>query len=162
VAYLDLDLFKARTIMPSAHVDELETVAPGWFASQFEQFSRWIDSRLRKRYAVPFAEDAVPETVRSWLARIVTMRAYLRRGIDPSDAQFEVIRQDHQDALDEVKEAADSHEGLFDLPLLDTADATAISKPATRAYSEQSPFVGFDRQACIGREEDSNGSGTFT
>jgi hypothetical protein len=162
VAYLDIDAFKSRTIMPSAHVDEVETVQPGFWAHQLETWSRKIDARLRKRYAVPFAAEAVPETVKGWLTQIVTMRGYLRRGIDPSDAQFEMLKQDYDDAMAELAEAADADKGLFDLPLIDTADASAISKPATRAYSEQSPYAGFDRQSRIGREEDSNGEGTFT
>lgn len=162
VAYLDIDLFKERTIMPSAHVDEVETVHPGFWSIQFEIVSRKIDSRLRKRYAVPFADATIPETVRLWTTQIVTFRGYMRRGVDQSDAQFELVKNDHDDAWKEIAEAADGEAGLFDLPLVDAEDASAITRQPTRAYSESSPYVGFSKQADAGHEEDADRDGTYT
>lgn len=162
MAYLDLDAFKLRTIMPSGYIDAIERVEPGWTVQQLESWSLSIDARLRKRYSVPFAEDATPETVKQWLTQIVTKRAWLKHGVDPQDPQWPTVENDYDTALAELKEAADGNEGLLDLPLLDTADTSAVTKQATRGYSEHSPYVGFDQQAAIGRGEDCNGGGTFT
>lgn len=157
--YLDLAAFKVRTLAPQSFVDELETLAPGWVLGQLEHYSRVIDARLRKQYAVPFADPA-PETVKEWLTRIVTLRVYLRRGVDPSDLQFEEIKQDAKDALAEIKEAADSETGLYDLPVADAADGSAISKGAPLGYSEASPYVWADVQVSAGRAEDGAGEGS--
>lgn len=157
-AYLDLAAFKVRSLMPQSDVEALETAAPGWIDGQLGHYSLAIDSRLRKRYAVPFA---IPnETVKEWLTRIVTVRCFLRRGVDPNDAQFEAIKEDADLALAEIKEAADSETGLFELPLLDAGDTSAVSKGGPYGYSEQSPYVWMDGQESTGRDEDRNGSGT--
>lgn len=158
-AYLDLPTFKTLTLMPASDVDALESLASGWIGTQLEYYSRWIDSRLRKRYAVPFPDPA-PEAVREWLNRIVTMRAFLRRGVDPNDAQFAAIVADRDAALADIKEAADSETGLFELPLLDASDASDVSKGGPYAYSEQSPYVWTDVQRDAAFDEDSNRSGT--
>ena len=91
MAYLNIDGFKLLTLMPGVHVDAIETVSPGWVDAQLEQVSSWIDSRLRKRYAVPFVAP-YPSAVTGWLARIVTVRGYLKRGVDSTDEQAVVPR----------------------------------------------------------------------
>jgi hypothetical protein len=159
MAYLDVAAFKNESTMPDEFVDDLEGQYPGFLGAQLESRSRWLDARLRKRYAVPFVAP-YPATLRDWLARIVTVRAWHKRGVDPSDQQYADAREDAAAAVEEVLEAANSEAGLFDLPVDDAADASAISKGAPLAYSEQSPYVGFDVQAEIGRGEDSAGSGT--
>jgi phage gp36-like protein len=158
VAYLNLAAFKLLTIMPTDTVDVIEAVWPGFLDAQFVLYSSKIDARLRKRYKVPFA--AAPDTVKGWLTSIVTWRAYWKRG--GTDEMFAQATREYEEALAEIKEAADGDVGLFDLPLDDSADASAISKQATRGYSEQSPYVGFDQQAATGRSEDASGGGTFT
>jgi phage gp36-like protein len=158
-AYLTAAEFKLLTPMPASDVDALESAAPGWLAAQLEQSSADIDARLRKRYAVPFGSPA-PHAVRGWLARIVTRRAYLRRGVDPTDPQFAEIVKDAEQAVLEIAEAANGETGLFDLPLRADTTATGITKGGPLGYSEQSPYVAFDRQGEIGRSEDAAGRGT--
>ena len=162
--YLDFDGFRDLTTVPASFVDDVEKVSPGWVDKQLEYWARWIDSRLRKRYASPFAawNDAppTPASVQGWLARIVTLRVWLKRGVDPNDRQFEVINQDSIDAMAEVLEAANSNEGWFDLPLRTDQDGSAIARGNPRVYSEQSPFVWTDVQRDVGRNEDGNGFGS--
>ena len=145
--------------MPATDIDAIENVHSGWVAQQLSSWSQWIDSRLRKRYAAPFASP-YPEAVLSWLARIVTLRCYLRRGVDPTDQQFAEIKADADTAVAEIKEAADSNEGLFDLPLLDAVDVSAIVKAGPRVYSEASPYVFADVQRDAARYEDRSRRGT--
>lgn len=159
MAYLTVAGFKDFSLMPSALVDELEEIAAGFLDQQLESESRRIDSRLRKRYAVPF-EAPVPVAVQGWLARIVTVRAFLKRGVDPTDAQFTEIKADADAAIAELKEAADSNEGLFDLPVRADSTATGISRGGPFGYSEASPYVWTDLQVATGRDEDRDGSGT--
>lgn len=160
MGYLDLPGFRAETLMPGSDVDALDVRHPGWIAGQLESWSRQIDARLRKRYAVPFVAP-YPIAVQGWLARIVTLRCYLKRGVDPNDAQFEVIKEDADNAVAEIKEAADAETGLYDLPLIEGSSASGISKGGPRSYSEASPYVGFDVQERVGRGEDRNGEGTY-
>lgn len=158
-AYLTLLEFKLLSVMPAEFVDAIEAVTPGWTEAQLSLESARIDSRLRKRYDVPFGSPA-PVEVQGWLANIVTLRAYTRRGFDPTDEQAAIYKDDAATALAEMKEAADSNEGLFDLPLRADTTASGISKGGPKVYSETSPYVGFDVQAATGRNEDSAGGGT--
>ncbi len=150
--------------MPEVFVLHVEKDTPGWIATQLEYWARWIDSRLRKRYASPFAafDDSppTPASVQGWLARIVTVRVWLKRGIDTDDLQFSTVNDDAAAAMLEVLEAANSDEGWFDLPLRVDQDGSAITRGNPRSYSEQSPYVHTDLQRETGRNEDEAGRGT--
>lgn len=158
-SYLDIAGFKALSTMSSAEVDELEAIAPGWLTAKLAARTRWMEARLRKRYAVPFAEP-YPEAIQDWLARIVTLAAYLRRGVDPTDPQFAEIKADAEKAEEEIAEAAEAQDGLFDLPLKADSNGSGISKGAPYVYSERSPTLWTHIQSRRGREERRNGRGT--
>lgn len=150
-AYLTIAEFKNRTIMPATQVDRLEQTAPGWLAANLESSSRWADMWLAKRYRVPFAEP-YPEAVKSWVARMVTQRAYLQHGINATDAQQSLVAADADKAESEIKQAADGQLGLIDLP--SGTGMSAVQYGGTRVYSETSPYVGGDVQRAWGRNED--------
>lgn len=156
VAYLDLAAFKLRSVMPESDITALNTRQPGWIDTKLEEASRFIDAQLAKRYAVPFATP--PDTVKRWVARMVTFECYQRRGWDPTDQQAEQIKGDSDDAKLEIVKAADSVTGLYDLPL--ASGSSGISKGGPRVYSEASPYVWTDVQSETGRPEDRSGSGT--
>lgn len=151
--YLTLTEFRAITTMPWGDVDDLEIAAPGWIVNQVIVVSGLIDGRLRKRYAAPF-EVPIPDIVRSWAARIVTLRAYLRRGVDARDAQFQVILDDATRAEAEIKEAADSKDGLFELPIRqDLPTSGGIARGGPLGYSEASPYTWTTVQADTAADE---------
>jgi hypothetical protein len=157
--YLTIPEFKMRTIMPWAQIDRIETkLAPGWLEAQFQGSSSWVDMRLSKRYRVPFAAP-YPEQVRSWVARMVTLRAYLQHGIPATDQQIALVTADAEKAEAEVKEAADGQLGLIDLAPSEQL-ASAVQYGGTRVYSEASPYVGYDVQHERARREDRNRRGT--
>lgn len=145
MSYLTPAEFRTLTVMPSADVDDLEGQQPGFLSGMLEAYSRTIDARLRKRYAVPFAEP-FPEIIRIWLARMVTIRCYLRRGVDPRDPQIEMVQEDANAAALELKEAADSRDGLWDLPLRADSPGSAVSAGSPLFYAEASPWDWTDRQ----------------
>src|SRR5690606_7386155 len=115
--YLTLQQFKELAALPPQYIEAIEEIDEGWTERQLLRKSRWIDARLRKRYAVPFTLPA-PDAVQDWLVRLVTLPLFLKRGVDPNDQQFEEYRSDAERAEREVLEAANSDTGLFDLPLL--------------------------------------------
>lgn len=158
-AYLTTPEFKSLTAMPSTRVDDLESVAAGYLSAQLTHWSSWIDSRLRKRYAAPFASP-YPEAVKLWLAMIVTPICWIRIGVDPNDPQWASVTELEKSAKEQVLEAANSETGLFDLPLRQDTTDTGISKGGPLAYSEQSPYAWTDRQRETGRNEDAAGEGT--
>lgn len=161
MAYDTVDGFKDRTTLPSTFVDELVNARETWMAAQLEDGSAWIDAQLAKRYAVPFADPA-PRIVCRWLAAIVTMRCWIKRGFDPEQKDVEFAIKDYDQAVEEIKQAADSEVGLFELPLRSDTNTIGVSKGGPFVYSEQSPYVWMTRQACVGREEDRNGQGSGT
>lgn len=159
-SYLTTAEFKMRSLIPSDYVDAIEAVDAGWTALQLEEASAWIDSRLAKRYATPFASP-YPIAVLSWLTRIVTVRCYLKRGVEATDEQFQAIQEDAAEARKECMEAADSNVGLFDLPLRSNTTASGIDRSGPFGYSEQSPYAWASQQRRVGRGEDRNGGGTY-
>lgn len=159
-AYLDLAGFKDLSEMPATSIDELEVVHPGWVDAQLEYWSSQIDARLTKRYAAPFASP-YPLAVKGWLARVVTVRALRRLGVDSTDEQYADMKADAEAAWAEIKEAADSNEGLYELPLRADTTETGISRGGPYGYAEQSPYVWTDKQVADGRAEDAAGDGTY-
>jgi hypothetical protein len=159
-SYQSLTEFVKLSLIPADYIAELEATQPGWVQAQLDYWSRWIDTQLRKRYAVPFTAP-VPEAVQGWINRLVTMRVLLRRGIDPTDAQFAEIKADSDSAREEIKEAATSGENVFELPLrADLPAASGVTRMGTLSYSEQSPYVWTSKQREAARDEDSNGDGS--
>lgn len=158
-AYLTLEEFKLRSIMPPAQIDRIEnTLAPGWISAQLASSSSWADMRLAKRYRVPFAAP-YPEAVRSWVARMVTARAYLVHGVSASDQQLTLVTSDAEKAEGEIREAADGQLGLIDLAPSE-ALAGSVQYGGPRVYSETSPYVAGDMQRATAVREDRNRRGT--
>lgn len=157
--YLTVEKFKTLSAMTGVAVDRLESIAPGWLVAKLTSRSRWIDARLTKRYAAPFAAP-VPEAVEDWLARIVTPAAFIRHGVDQLDEQFQEIKADAAKAEEEIKEAAEAENGLFDLPLRADKTKSGIAKGAPYVYSESSPTVWQRTQRRRGRAERAQGRGT--
>jgi hypothetical protein len=137
--------FRTRTIMPATDVDRVWGANPGFLEATIAGELADIHDRLRKRYRVPFSPR--PDIVKRWLASKVTPLAYLKLGTQPNDPTMAVVEKQRETADTQIKEAADAHEGLYDLPLLDTADTSAVVKGGPFAYSEASPYDWLDEQA---------------
>lgn len=147
------------TLLPVNVIDEVETRTPGWLTQQLTLVSSRIDARLTKRYAVPFATP-YPTAVQEWLAHIVSWRCYMKRGVNSLDSEATEYKAQHDQAIKEIEEAANSNVGLFELPLRQDTTASGVSRGGTRAYSEQSPYVSQDQIAQVGYTEDCSGGGT--
>jgi hypothetical protein len=144
-ALLSLEEFTTRTNMPSPDVALVETNKPGFIATRLAFWSSWIESRLRKRYAVPFSTPT-PELVLGWLVDLVNPDVYRARGWNPGEAQSASIEQARTDALAALKEAADGELGLYDIPLREDSTTSGISRGGPLCYSEASPYDWIDRQ----------------
>lgn len=145
-AYLTFAEFKARTVLNNADVDLVNTKKADFFETCLADESAWIDARLCKRYGVPFTAP-VPSAVFRWLVQIVTFKACLVLGWSPESAQDAWIKDQHDLAIAEVKEAADSETGLFDLPRRQDLTTSGITKAGPLGYSEASPYTWTTRQA---------------
>lgn len=104
------------------------------------------------------AATPVPEAVLGWLVALVTRDAFLRRGMNPQDPAMQMIVDECTVALADLKEAADSTDGLFDLPASEDLDS-AVTTGGPQFYSETSPYVFADLQRQQGTAEDSSGRG---
>lgn len=156
-AYLTVDEFRLRTLLPAMVVDGLPA---GWLEAQISGVSSRIDGRLSKRYGVPFGEP-YPDVIKSWVVDVVSLNAWLKRGMAANDEAFAEYKAKHDRAIEEIREAADSEIGLFDLPRSTGpgGQVSGIDRGNTRVYSEQSPYAGWDRQSRTGRAEDRGGNG---
>jgi hypothetical protein len=161
MAYLTVEEFKTIALIPASWVDELESMPgnSGFTAMQLDVGSDYIDSRLRKRYAAPF-QVPVPGIIKQWLARLVTPDVLIKRGVNATDQQYEELVKKAVAADAQIMEAANSETGLFDLPLRNNTIASGILSGATRAYSEQSPYVWTDQQRATARHEDQSRRGS--
>ncbi len=131
--------------MPDEDVDRLESLYSGFIDAQIALAQGWCEARLRKRYAIPFVAP-IPEIFLGWVVALVTLAAYQRRGWNPSSAENELIRSAATDARLEVKEAADSKDGLYDLPLRQDSTESGVSKGTPLGYSEADPYSWMDVQ----------------
>jgi hypothetical protein len=146
-AWIDLDGFKTRTVMPPEDVDRLDTQYPGFVAQRIATNQAMIETRLAKRYSIPFVAP-VPEAAVRWLVDLTTVDVYQRRGWQASaQAENQALLDAATTAKAEIKEAADSNEGLFDLPLrADLPSTSGVSKGGPFGYSEASPYAWTDCQ----------------
>lgn len=147
-----LTSFRHHSAVSPLYVTELETAQPGWIDRQLAVASNFVDTRLRKRCPVPFA--APPDAVKRWVSAIVTVRVMVRVGVHPDDEQFRLFKEEYDTALTELREAADGHAGLFELPTLDGTDSAAAIKGKPRYSVDASPFAALSRDARAGREQD--------
>jgi hypothetical protein len=144
---------KTFTVMTAEDVDDLERREPGWiltFARALQ--AKDIDARLRKRYAPDsqaseevFSEP-YPFAVRAWLGQLLTPWLFRKRGVNPSDEQQEQISKDRDAALAELKEAADSVVGLYDLPLRANTSDPGNTQSFPLVSSSQNPWSWTDDQ----------------
>jgi hypothetical protein len=160
MAYLTQAQFQLYTLIPTEFIARVDQQYPGFIDGQLELQSAFIDSRLRKRYDAPF-KAPYPLVLQSWLARLVTMSVWLRRGFSPTDEDARVYQDQYNQTLTEIKEAADSENGWFDIPLRQDTRATGVINASPHVYSEAGPYVWTSLQRRRGREEDENGGGTF-
>jgi phage gp36-like protein len=159
MGYITKDEFILMSVMPATYIGEIETKTPGWINKQIDMASARVDTQLRKRYDVPFSDPA-PVMVKEWVARMVEVSCWLKRGVRTTDEQFQEYRARGDTALKELEEAANSEKGLYDLPLSTGGQSAMVTRSWPRAYSEQSPYVWTDDQAEIGRSENSSRGGS--
>lgn len=150
MAYLTAAEFKLLTLAPAAKVEELPA---GWLDQQLDHWSEHIDDRLRKRYATPFAAP-VPRIVRMWLCQLVTPRVYLKVGLDATDEQFEAIKADAATADSQITAAADTRDGLYELPLRSDLPGSGVTRKGPKYFVQASPYAARDDWDDQAREDD--------
>lgn len=142
--------FRTRTIMPDEDVDEVWFAKPGFLEAAVAGALAEVVSRLRKRYRTPFTDaggaNPRPEVVVQWQQRILTPFVYAARGMDPAHPSMQAAEKDRELARAEIKEAADAKDGLYDLPLLESADGSGIVHGGPLGYAEPSPYDWHDVQ----------------
>ena len=154
MAYVDIGYVKLVGSMPASDIDALEALYPGTFDGVAAAVSRVFDARLAKRYAAPFASP-YPEALRWNVAQVVVAALWQKRGYNPGSAQDEIIQKNKDDAFAWVKEAADSKDGLVELPLRENLPTgSGVERGGPLGYSEQSPYTWTDLQLKGSRAED--------
>lgn len=157
--YVTIDYVKIVGSMPAADVDALEALYPGTFVGVVTAVSAMFDARLAKRYAVPFGGDPfepaqVPEAIKWHVAAVVVYTLWKKRGFNPSSDQDALIEKDRDEALAWLKEAADSKDGLVELPLRADSNTSGIIGAKPISAHQASPYAWTDEQAYEGRIED--------
>lgn len=106
------------------------------------------------------ASPPVPEIILKWLNYLVSRDVLERHGANTQDPFVIARTADATTARAELLEAANSKDGLFDLPTQDD-EGSAISTGGPFFYSETSPYVSQDIQERRGALEDEEGRGRF-
>lgn len=160
-AYITRQVFRTKVeFLTPQDLDLFESMYPGVIDDTIGDVSDEIDSRLCKRYGVPF--NPVPRIIQRWTAIITTERILNRRGYNPSDPQMARMLERVTLADDQIKEAANSQEALFGLPSGGgTQGDGAVVRGGPLWYSESSPYVGADQLEEHGVLEDAFRRGTF-
>jgi hypothetical protein len=135
--------------MTAADVSLCETApngSPGYIARRIAIAQSHIDSRLRKRYIIPLPAP-VSEIVLGWIVDIVTYEAFDKRGRDSADPIMQSYEKKRDKAFADLKEAADSDTGLFDLPLNESMQTSGIGAGGPLGTSQASPYEWIDDEA---------------
>lgn len=147
--YIDLEYLKLVGNVPPAVLDECEEQTPGRIDKVIEAVCRFVDGRLAKRYSTPFGEP-VPEAIKMAVAAIVSHHLRVQIGFDPGSQQDQLIVDAKNEAFAYLKEAADSKEGLVELPLREPPpgqkDAGGVRRGGPLGRSDASPYDWTDRQ----------------
>jgi hypothetical protein len=131
-SYLTLAAYRSITTLDGSIVDLC--------AAKGKDVQRWLDlesahirSRLVKRYAIDWTEvtnQPVPDKIIQWLILLVDIPVCKCTGATPEGRVDDWAREDQARVNDELKEAADAENGLFELPLRETgASAIHIGVP---------------------------------
>jgi len=107
------------------------------------------------------ASTPVPETILHWIAFIARPDVFAKRGWNPAnDSQLDEYRKVREEVYAELEKAANSQDGLFDLPLNRDAGGSGITQGGPLGYSETSPYVWQTAQRDAAESEDDAGAGT--
>lgn len=159
MAYISVIDYKRKSLLPGNIIDEVEARSAGFVAEQLELVSAHVGARLAKRY--PLFKPPYATILGEWVAAITDLRVYMKRGVSSLDETWQLYKERHDTALKEAEEAANSEVGLFEIPATSDPDAAGAVKHGTPyVYSEASPYVSMDRQGEVGRNEDSNRTGS--
>lgn len=143
-SYLTFAEYKARSRLRDSTIDRAGSAkVEVWL----REYSSDINSRLTKRYAVDFADPGPkPEILLGWLTAFVDRDVQEFCGGPPEGREDEWIVKRADRAEEKLKEAADSEQGLRELPLRDTdpLGSSAINKGAPMVVSYHTVYDAFD------------------
>ena len=147
--YLALATYKQRTTIDASIVTLCENKGKdvAWW---LESASAQINTRLAKRYAVDFASPGpVPDQIIFWLIRLVNIDVWECAGGLPEGREDGWADAARKQVYEEIKEAADAENGLYELPLRNTdpLGASAINKGGPMVVSFNTIYGHFDAQA---------------
>lgn len=100
------------------------------------------------------AATPVPRIVLRWITSKLTVAVWERRGVNPQDPQIAAAVARAAKADEQIAQAANSKDGLFDLPLNVDTGGSGVTQGGPLAYSETSPYAWQDIQAGRGHVED--------
>lgn len=128
-------------------IEYLAEAGPDFCTAQIAIAESRIRDQLSKRYNMDAIVSA-NDTLKGWIAALVSVKVLTRRGIDPTDILWKTIQDAATIANDEIKQAAQSDTGRFDLPR-----ATAVRKSVIVGSSDHDPHAWIRRQAIKTRDE---------
>lgn len=147
--YLALAAYRSITTIDGSVVDVC--TAKGKDVTRWlELKSAHIRARLVKRYAVDFTDPGpTPDKIIEWLVKLVDIEVWACAGGLPEGREDGWADKDRDRVEAELKEAADSDTGLFELPLRNTDPLgnAAINKGGPFVQEYLTPFDAFDQIA---------------
>lgn len=117
LSFVDLDEYCE---LPRAYIAE---AGQAFVNRQISLLRGSIYNRLRRLYSIDSMVQSEPDIIKLWIAALVVLKIYRKRGIDPTDLQFQEFKEQAAFIEQQIDAAANAESGLYDLPLLNSNES---------------------------------------
>ena len=151
--YATADDVRLKGVLLPSDVDRVEVRYPGITAARLATAHARLNSKLMKRYRLPFTTP-VPEVL-VWYESVVVSHELLvaLRGANPDSSQLDEAGKLLAEAQEWLKAAVDPEHGDVELRAAEAGlGPSAINAGGPYGYSEASPYTWTDRQVDAIRE----------
>lgn len=130
LSYIDLGSYCE---LPDAHI---AGAGSAFVNTQISLCRATIYDQLRRQYDIGAMVTTEPLIVKKWIATMVAPSIYVKRGVDPTDLQFQEYVRKATNAEKAVADAANAEKGLYDLPMLDGSAAPKRIKVLSKSQAD--------------------------
>ena len=158
--------FRQLSLIPREWVDDIAAKYPPeagqktWLLQQLELQASEVLAQLDTRYNTSRLASPYPMIIKKWISALVAADLVLLLWFQSNSSDVERYESRAQLARDQIKDAVNSKEGMWQLPLKEGDSTSKAQRSAVRYSSTTSPFLDMRVQRDRGKQEDNSGSPT--